>query len=309
MTVTLDSGSKSAAAVLSNGDLTVGATNFASNGARGNLLIPTGKVWFEINRPSSSGSGAGVGLCISATPNYSTLAGEGGAFNGIIMFYSGNVWMNGVFILNVEHGAYVMFGVDFTNHRLYIRSSSASFGWNSVGADPDAGTLGMNISSIDGAGLYPVGLIPHTSDTINFNFGATPPVNTPPGTFTSWDGGVVPPASRHLLVNSRMAPFRQVASATAMYTSILSNLASTEHRDTASFDLYPSDGAIVGATEARDTFGVTPPARYNVGVLNAPHALVDDDVIYVLEDNETMYVPADFSDTLVIPEEEIMYAT
>lgn len=306
MTVLLDAGSKSAQATISADGLTLGDLAFDGQGARGNLLITAGKFWFEVFM-TVGGSNAGAGCTNDASPNYTDLDRS---IDGVVMYPgSGQVWVNNVFIINVEHGAYCMFAIDFTNHKLWIRSSTASFGWNSLSGNPDANTFGVDISGIDAAGLYPLGLVGAPGHTIVFNFGATPPVNTPPSTFSSWDGSYTPAATRHAKHNARAAPFLQNARATAMVTSDTFNLAAIEQRDTCAVEMYSGVGAVMAATEQRDTCHVVPPARYNVGLLNTPKELADDDVIYVLEDNETMYVPADFSDTLVIPEEEIMYAT
>lgn len=315
MTVALDPATIGPGGALSNANLTITHNDVTKiafrSGARANVIQLTGKWWFEIDRAGALGLGgdnAVGGVTRLATPDYEDLGAIGNALNGAITFRSGQTFVNAVFARNCDSGRFMMFAIDLDNHLMWVRESTSANGWNTVHGDPDAGTLGIDISSIDGLGVYPAGVVTYLN-ALTFNFGATVPVNTPPTTFQSWDTPPPPPPAPTQAVQLiRMAQFFTTATATAVGGPVSATLLAREEADGVSSESAPTVGVILAATEAADGFAVVPPAQYNVGGLNTPDALVDDDVIYVLENNETIFVPGDFSSSFVIPTEDTLLA-
>lgn len=321
MTVVLDAGSKGAATVITGG-LHASATNNSENGARGDLKhdnttypSPRNRYWFEFtNNFVSLSTDSGTGLTPAASPNYTNLASN--AAGGLIIYRSGAAFLNGASIGGIVTGGIrfesVMFAVDFDNNLMWAKTAGTD--WNSAlgpGGDPDTGVLGIDISSIVAGGLYPVGVITSLANSFDANFGASAPVNTPPSTYGPWDGSVpVPPPTPTLSVvqNARMAPFKSVATATAQKGTIGATMLATEAADTLTGTVGMTVGMTMLATEAPDRWTLVPPDRANVGALNIPAALRDDDVIYVLEDNATIFVQGDFSSSFLIPSEETLIA-
>lgn len=311
MTVLLDGGTKSAHAVISGGNLTVGADNNNVNGARADTSKSAGKVCFEVTANLGSlAVDTGVGLTNETVPTYSALAAN--ALLGAMIYRSGVVYINGVHIANMSliTGNTIMFAVDFTNNRLWIKVDDVH-GWNGdLTADPCAGTLGFDISAITPTlpGLYPVGVITSLANSETFNFGASPFVQTRPPCFGSWDGTILPPGTPTLnaVILARAAPFPSVFRASAVGGSGggHSNLtvAATEARDTVSGTIAPTIGITGAATEASDILAA------NVTVLSNRHVDLGE-VIYVYPDEPTIFVDHDpFGSPIFIPLEDIIQA-
>lgn len=319
MTVLLDGASKGSTTVIVGG-LHASATSNVFNGARADTKrdalgfpSPQNRFWFEFtNNFVSLATDSGSGITNSG-PNYAQLAAD--ATNGLMIYRSGAIWLNGVNTGRAVTGGIrfdsVIFAVNLDTNRLWAKTPGNAFWLDDVTADPDTGVLGIDISSITGSlpGVYPVGLITSLANSFDFNAGGTLPVNTPPSTYGPWQSTPPTPApTLHAIHNARMQGFATHATAIAQGTGIGLTLLATEPADTFTAEMAPSIGMTLSVTEVADGFQVVPPGQYNVGGLNTPNALADDDIIYVLENNETLYVEGDFSSSFVIPSEDTMYA-
>lgn len=313
MTVLLDNGSKGGATVITGG-LHASSTNNSANGARADTLQSAGRLWFEFtNNFVSLSTDSGTGLTPSASPNYTTMAAS--AAGGLMIYRSGQVWLNGgvtsIGLIGGIRFDSVMCCINFGTGMFWAKTPGMA-DWNSVvGANPDTGVGGLDINSIIGAGLYPLGVITSLANSFDANFGASIPVNTPPSTYGPWDGSTPPPPPTPTLSaiqNARMPAFGSAATATAQSAPVGEVMLATEGTDTFAAVEAPTVGAVMLATEAPDVWDTVPPFRINVGALNAPDALVDDDVIYVLECNETIFLAPDFSSFFLIPYEETLTA-
>lgn len=321
MTVVLDEASKGAATVISGGGLHCDVTDSISDGGarsdlkHDNLLYasPQNRFWVEFTCVFNSlGNSSGIGVTPAAFPNFVQLAING--LGGLIIYKNGQIKLNGVIIATTVPGGVghtsTMLALDMDNNLLWAKTPGIA-SWNgTLGADPDTGVGGIDISSISAGGLYAFGEIGTPLNDFDANFGASAPVNTAPSTFGPWQG--VPPTptpTLHAVQNARMAPFTNVFTATAQISTVLFTLDATEPSDEFFGEMAPSVGLTMSAIEPSDTFAVVPPDRANLGVRTIPEAFQDDDTIYVLENNETLFIQGDFSSDFVIPTEDTMYAT
>lgn len=312
MTVKLDVASKSANATIT-ADVTLGATNNAHNGARADTIRTTGKLWFEIDCTGITvGSADGCGVEEDATPNYTNLGAD--ASRGVIVYRSGQVFFNGSLVFTIPGitGQVVMYLLDLDNSLLWVRTPTGSpSGWNGSGtADPCAGTGGLNILAINGAGLYPVGVLASLANSMTFNFGAGAAVNTPPPCFSPWSTTPSPPPptpTLHLLGNAHLPVYRQTFTGLSAGAPLHMTMAATEPSDVMAggFTMSVADAMTLAATEPSDTFAST------MEVNDTPPELDDAERIYVLQEAKTNTIRISWSPEdlrFVIPSEATLLA-
>lgn len=299
--------------VLSLGNLKVATTSvFAYSGARATLARSTGKWWFEVDTSGfTTLGGSAVGLTNSASPNYSTLFGSG--LNGALIYRGGDIWINGAFVqyaANIQVWGSVMVAVDLDLNKIWFRSPGSGSGWNNdvfFLEDPDTNVGGLDISAITAAlpGVYPVALVSGTVSSLIYNFGASPPIVTPPSTFCPWDDISCTPIlpTLHLIQGPyyRLAPPTQVFTLTS---SVPANcrLIASEPRDVFSSGdevVAPADACDMAVTEEADGFAG------EVVSVTLPHGLINGEIIYIpQEDNGVRVEPEPFNQPFTIPYED-----
>jgi hypothetical protein len=198
---------KTANVVLSNGNLTVGASSSSDGGARAYTGYNGGqKLHLEITVASINGSDSGVGISkLGAAPTSMGTSASGGA----ILFKSGALWVNGSNVLNgatpaLTAGVVVVFEVDLLRYRLWVKRSSDA-NWNNSGtANPATNTGGVDISALAPGLLCITALTASASETCTLNAGATGFAVSPSSGFGAWATGLQPLQHRYwrVLINA-----------------------------------------------------------------------------------------------------------
>lgn len=315
--VTLTLSGAGPGAVLTLGDLKVATTDpFNYSGARSTLARTSGKWWFEVDTTGfATLGGVGLGLVNVASPNYTTLYNT--AAHGAIIYRSGEVDINGGgvagFGANIQVWGSVMVAVDLDLNKVWFRSPSAT-GWNNDPLflkDPTTNVGGFDISGITASlpGVYAVGIVSSARNSLIFNFGASPPITTPPPNFCPWDDVSCTPvvATVHLKQGPyyRLPLPRQVFTLTSVSRTGLSTsscrLVVIEAPDVFSGGsevVAPADAAVMDVTEDADVFSG------EVASVTLPHGLIEGEIIYIPQEDQGVRIePEPFNEPFTIPYE------
>lgn len=189
-TVTWNPADTSPNIVFSNGNLTTAGNSTADGGVRATLkLITTGKRYYETVFTITSGGDNGGGFC---TPTATLNDIGNGVHNAVMQFHSGNVYRNAAVQFangGLSNGSVLKMCYDAAAHLVWFKADTGN--WNANGsADPGTGVGGLDISSIDSAGLFPAWSTGIASgDTATGRFKAADFTGTIPSGFSSWSGG------------------------------------------------------------------------------------------------------------------------
>lgn len=191
---TFDPSTKTAAVVMSNGNLTGhwAAAGGGDAGVQGFVAdaLTSGKYYFEFTCDTFIGGDTGIGIC-TAVSTYPNLGNNGTV--GAICFPSGNLYINGTnsgnIITGITNGQIVAVAIDFTAHLIWMKDLTGG-NWNNSGtANPATGVGGRTIPS----GTFVPALVFASASTAQMtaNFGATAFTGTVPSGFTSgWPAAV-----------------------------------------------------------------------------------------------------------------------
>lgn len=316
--VTLTLAGAGPGAVLTLGDLKVATTDpFNYSGARSTLARTNGKWWFEVDTTHfTTLGGTALGLVNVASPNYTTLYTN--ALHGCIIYRSGEVYTNGShagFATNIQVWGSVLVAVDLDLNKVWFRSPDPVVGWNNDPLfleDPTGNVGGFDISGITASlpGVYAVGIVSGLPNSLIFNFGASPPITTPPPTFCPWDDVSCTPvvATVHLKQGPyyRLAPPTQVFTLTSTSRTGISSggcrLVVTEAPDVFSGGsevVAPADAAVMDVTEDSDVFSG------EVASVTLPHGLIEGEIIYIPQEDQVVRIePEPLNVPLTIPYED-----
>lgn len=300
-------------AVLTAGNLKVATTDPTHySGARATLARSTGKWWFEVDTGGfTTLGGCAVGLTNTGSPNYTLVYGS--ALNAAAIYRSGEVYVNGSsigFAQNIQVWGSTMVAVDLDLNKIWFRSPGSGTGWNNDPfflEDPDTNTGGFDISAITATlpGVYPLAVVSGTPNSLIYNFGASPPIITPPSTFCPWDNVTCTPviADVHLIQgpNYRLAPPTQVFTLTSSVPANCRLIASEPNDVFSSGEevVAPADAATMDVTEERDGFAG------EVVSVTLPHGLIEGEIIYIPEEDQGVRIePEPFNEPFTIPYED-----
>lgn len=180
---------------LSNGSLTATVNTQATNAARSNGNVSSGKFYIEFTWGSTITGAEGVGIATSAAVLNSTTY-TGSAF----ITQSGGVYVNnaslGVYTPSFSPGNICCVAVDLTNNMIWFRNGAAGNWNNNVANNPTTNTGGLAISTILPGPVF--GFVAFNAATvgaaITANFGGSAFTGAVPSGFTVG----VPSGPQHL---------------------------------------------------------------------------------------------------------------
>lgn len=178
---------KSANITLSGSDLIATATSGIDAAVRAVDKKTAGKWYIEIKdiENASLSSSAGVGLASGSIPLANVFTA---VTDTIALLGNGSIFLDEVFIDNITAsivGSTIGIAYDADAHLVWIRENGDD--WNGdPDADPAAGLGGIDVSGIDGDGLYPAAGTGDTGDSWQLNAGTTEFEFTRPFGFVGW---------------------------------------------------------------------------------------------------------------------------
>lgn len=142
-----------------------------------------GKWYFEVFAQDMASSGSGLGLAQGSIPIDTIISDTMGA---VVMLGNGGVFFDGNFLfsLGTLTGNVIPVAYDADAHLVWFQNGGD---WNDDPlANPSTGVGGIDVSSIDGAGLFPVIGFQLIDQTGVGNFGAGGFFYPKPSGFNSW---------------------------------------------------------------------------------------------------------------------------
>jgi hypothetical protein len=178
---------KSANCVLSNGNLTAGASTNAINGARSVDYHLAGKYYWEDTWVTTGASDC-IGI---ATAAGSLTTGPTSPGPRCLLNQNATIYLNGTSTGvglggSITSGSVICIAVDLDNSRIWFRNGAAG-NWNNSGtANPATGTGGVSITSQFAAqNTYATAIINLTNGHVTANFGSSAFAGVAPAGFTA----------------------------------------------------------------------------------------------------------------------------
>lgn len=180
--------------VLSNGNLTAGASAAVVAGVRSIDRQVYGKYYWECTWTTISNGNEGVGIA-SGTQSLSAAASAAG--QQCMMAQAGTIYLNGVVAVNsfgtVTSGTIVCIAVDCTNSLIWFRLGAAG-NWNGNAAYSPGGGGGVAMqSALGGLALYAKATLAATASSVTANFGDSAFTGAVPSGFTAGFPNSSPP--------------------------------------------------------------------------------------------------------------------
>ncbi|HTK34539.1 MAG TPA: hypothetical protein VL358_04525 [Caulobacteraceae bacterium] len=188
---------KASTAVLSNNNLTLGASGSGQSTARASRALPAGKWGFEVNIDATNSvfETMVVGLMSNkgAAGNYNFLD-SGGQSGG--WWYSDGIWTGNNDVQQTSGypdetvGTKIRIAADTTtpgSEKFWVAVGAGNWN-NSPSADPATGVGGFSIASWDN--YFPYGSLGNTAGVMTFNFGASAFTYSLPSGFSGLDTNV-----------------------------------------------------------------------------------------------------------------------
>lgn len=183
VTVTWNPADKTANAVLSNANLTLGANASSDQGGRATLGRSTGKYYFE-DTIGTLGGFAAIGISDALTNLASIFFGA--TSQAWAYWSNARVYNNGAFVAAPAFttGDVLSVAVDLTGNKIWFARNGTY-----VSGNPSTGTSPSYSNLTPGTTYFPTGGTEDTSTTVNTaNFGATAFSFAIPTGFTAWQG-------------------------------------------------------------------------------------------------------------------------
>jgi hypothetical protein len=191
-TTTFNPSDKGSNVTLSNGNLTASYNTTPDNGVRAIGSSSGSKKYFEATITAGFASGDdGTGISI-AGENFTTLASN--ATGGVVLFNSGNVWVNGTNTLStglsLSSTKTIGVAADTTANLIWFTQDGTH--WNSTSSvtnNPATGVGGVSFSGLSGQAMFPLVLMGGSAGTNHSwtgNFGATAFTYTVPAGYSTY---------------------------------------------------------------------------------------------------------------------------
>ncbi len=194
MTVTWNSGDKSANVTLSGGSLVATTTSASQGAVRANTSFGSGKQYFEVILGTASGSNFGIGWA-NSTASLSSFIGSDKngvasyvtSATGAFFFNNGSVGAGTGYAGSI--GLTLCIAFDIGGKLIWGRYNNGLWNGSST-ADPGTGTGGISLSTINAGPYFPVMCANSSGASVTANFGATSFGYAIPTGFTGLDTNV-----------------------------------------------------------------------------------------------------------------------
>lgn len=174
--------------IVLTGGLLVATSNGAGDGAvRGTVVRNEGLYYCEINCTVITGGDSGAGLANTSAVLANLGIAAAGAF---VQFRSGNVYRNGSPLFGnggMSGGGILRVAYNQPAHLSWLAFAGGNFN-GSPTSDPATATEGVDTSSFDTGGLFPVWLTSNNGDSGTLNAGASSFTYALPAGFSAWNG-------------------------------------------------------------------------------------------------------------------------